>query len=102
MEVILLLQAELDIQKIYNRLEDFQPELGDRFLTRLDRAYAQLQQFPESARIYRSRYRRKLVRGFNYGIFYVVESHRIVVGTVQNLQQDPKRIARELDDLGGK
>jgi plasmid stabilization system protein ParE len=48
--------------------------------------------FPLIGRLYRSRYRRLLIPRYPFGIFYVVESNRIVIHAVLDLRQDPKKI----------
>jgi len=46
-ELVVLHRAEADLQRIYGRLEDFQPGRGEEFLQRADFALARLQQHPE-------------------------------------------------------
>jgi hypothetical protein len=43
-------------------------------------------------RLYRGRYRRLLTPRYPFGIFYVVESNRIVIHAVPDLRQDPEKI----------
>ena len=96
MEIVLLLQADLDIQQAFNYYEDFQTGRGEVFLLHLDAALTLIRQHPEIAPVYGGVYRRLLVRDFPYGVFYQVQSARIIVAAVIDLRQDPERIRRKL------
>jgi plasmid stabilization system protein ParE len=95
-ELILLLQADQDIQTAFNRYEEFQEGRGEVFMRHLDAALSLLRQHPEIAAVYEGRYRRMLIRDFPYGVFYEVQPKRIVVGAVMDLRQDPEAIRRKL------
>jgi len=91
-ELILLLQADHDIQTAFERYEDYQQGRGEVFMRQLDAALTLLRQHPEIAPVYASPYRRMLTREFPYGIFYVAQPTRIVVAAVMDLRQDPQMI----------
>ena len=95
-DLILLLQADHDIQTAFNRYEEFQAGRGEVFLRHLDAALTLLRQHPEVAPAYGGRYRRMLIRDFPYGIFYEVQPMRIVVGAIMDLRQHPVAIRRKL------
>ena len=95
-EVILLLQAELDIQAAFNRQEDFQEGRGELFLSHLDVVLSLLRQHPEIGRIYETPYRRILIRNFPYGVFYQVQPGRIIVAGIMDLRQRPEAIRKKL------
>ena len=95
-ELILLLEADSDIQAAFNRYEDNQEGRGEVFIRHLDAAFALLRQHPEIAPTYAHPYRRMLIRDFPYGIFYQVLPTRIVVSAVMDLRQDPQLIRRKL------
>jgi plasmid stabilization system protein ParE len=95
-DLILLLQADHDIQTAFNRYEEFQAGRGEVFLQHLDAALTLVRQHPEIAQVYGGRYRRLLIRNFPYGIFYEVQPKRIVVGAIMDLRQDPETIRRKL------
>ena len=95
-DLILLLQADHDIQAAFNRYEEFQAGRGEVFMRHMDAALTLLRQHPEMAPVYGDRYRRMLIRDFPYGIFYEVQPKRIVVGAVLDLRQDPETIRRKL------
>jgi plasmid stabilization system protein ParE len=95
-DLILLLQADHDIQTAFNRYEEFQDGRGEVFMRHLDAALTLLRQHPEIAPVYEGRYRRMLIRDFPYGIFYEVQPKRIVVAAIVDLRQDPETIRRKL------
>ena len=62
----------------------------------LDMAFGRLRAFPEIAPLFHESYRRLLVQGFPYGIFYTIEGRRIIVAGVMDLRQDPSVIRQRL------
>ncbi len=88
-ELVVLSRAESELQRIYNRLEDFQSGRGEEFLRRLDLALAHLQQFPEIGPVYFETYRRLLLGQLPFGLFYSVEGNYLIIITAASLQQDP-------------
>jgi len=100
-ELVLLLQAELDIQAAFNCYEDFQEGRGEVFMRHLDAAFTLMRQHPEIAPFYGEAYRRMLIRDFPYGVFYQVQSKRVIVAAVLDLRQDPAAIRRKLFGQGG-
>lgn len=95
-ELILLAQADSDIQNAFNRYEEYQDGRGKVFLFNLDLALGLIRKNPEMAPIYRGPYRRLLVRDFPFGIFYQVQAKRIVVTAVIDLRKNPKELKRKL------
>jgi plasmid stabilization system protein ParE len=94
--LILLLQADLDIQSAFTRYEEYQSGRGQVFIRQLDAALALLRVHPDIAPVYAGPYRRMLIRDFPYGIFYQAQANRIVVAAVIDLRQDPKILRRKL------
>ena len=95
-DLILLLQADLDIQAAFNRYEEYQSGRGTVFMQHLDAALTLLRQHPELAPVYAGSYRRMLIRDFPYGIFYVAQPTRLVIAAIMDLRQDPQAIRRKL------
>ena len=95
-DLVFLFSADADVQTAYNRYEDWQEGRGEVFLRHLDISFAYLRRFPEIAPIFREPYRRLLVGGFPYGIFYSIEGQRIIVAGVLDLRQDPAAIEKRL------
>ena len=95
-EIVFLLSADIDIQKTFEYCENLQEGRGAFFMRNLDVAYAHLRVFPEIAPVFHGSYRRLLVPRFPYGIFYTLESSRIIIASVTYLGQDPEAILRRL------
>lgn len=95
-ELILLLQADFDIQSAFARYEEFQAGRGEVFMRQLDAAITLLRQYPEIAPVYHVPYRRMLLRDFPYGIFYQLQSKRLIVVAILDLRQDPKSLQHRL------
>ena len=95
-DLILLLQADLDIQAAFDRYEDYQPGRGEVFMRQLDAAFTLLRRQPEMAPVYAGSYRRMLIRDFPYGVFYEAQPTRLIVAAVMDLRQDPRTIRRKL------
>lgn len=95
-ELILLLQADVDVQTAFDRYEAYQPGRGEIFLRQLDVALALLRRHPELAPVYAGPYRRMLMRDFPYGIFYSMQPTRVIVAAIMDLRQDPLTSRRKL------
>ena len=95
-DLILLLQADQDIQTAFNRYEDYQPGRGEIFMRRLDAALTLVRVHPEIGPVYAGRYRRMLLRDFPYGIFYEAQPTRVIIGAILDLRQAPQTIQRKL------
>jgi len=98
-ELILLLQADLDIQSAFDRYENYQAGRGEVFIRQLDLAFTLLRQYPEIAPVYAGLYRRMLIRDFPYGIFYQFQPKRLIIAAVMDLRQKPEKIRKQLFGL---
>ena len=96
MELILLQQADVDIQAAFDRHEHYQEGRGEVFMRHLDAAFTLLRRNPEMAPPYAGPYRRMLVRDFPYGIFYSVQPSRLIVVAVMDPRRDPETIRRKV------
>lgn len=96
-DLVILAGAEKDILETYVRYELTEDALGERFSKMLDRSLDQLIRFPESGPVFRREIRRLLVAAFPLGIFYSIESERIIVQAVLDLRQSPEQILRRLE-----
>jgi plasmid stabilization system protein ParE len=96
-ELVFLLVADADIQSAFDFYEECQTGRGEVFMRHLDAAFGRLRTFPEIAPVFHRAYRRLLVRGFPFGVFYALEGQRVIVMGVMDLRQDPKVILRRLD-----
>jgi len=95
-DLILLLQADRDIQSAFQRYENYQAGRGEIFIRQLDFALTLLRQHPEIAPVYAGPYRRMLVRDFPYGIFYQRQSTRLIIVAIVDLRQNPETIRKKL------
>ncbi len=99
-ELVFLFSADVDIQTAFEFCEECQVGRGEVFLRHLNLCFGRLRAFPEIAPVFHGSYRRLLVNGFPFGIFYTIEGQRIVVSCVMDLRQNPKIIRRRLGDPG--
>jgi plasmid stabilization system protein ParE len=95
-ELVFLFSADADIQTAFEFCEACQAGRGEVFMRYLDAAFGRLRIFPEIAPLFHESYRRLLVPGFPYGIFYTIEGRRIIVSGVMDLRQDPNLIRQRL------
>ena len=95
-ELVFLFSADADIQTAYEFYEAYQEGRGEVFMRHLDVAFGRLRTFPEIAPLFYEAYRRLLVHGFPYGVFYTLEGRRIILAGVMDLRQDPEVIRRRL------
>ena len=86
------------IFKAYNWVEEHRRGREQSFLQDVELRLEHLQKFPLIGRLYRGRYRRLLIPRYPFGIFYVVESNRIVVHAVPDLRQDPEKIRERFSE----
>jgi plasmid stabilization system protein ParE len=84
MEVVFLLAAEHRHGKEQSFFHDAESRLE------------QITKFPLSGRLYRGRYRRLLIPRYPFGIFYVVESNRVVIHSIFDLRRSPEKLAERL------
>ena len=78
MELIVLLEAESDIQVAFNRFEEYREGFGLKFLQELELAYQYLTRHPLIGRLYANNRRRFLLPNFPFGIFYAQISSQSV------------------------
>ena len=96
MEVVFLLAAERDLQEAYSWVAEYRHGKEESFLRNVDSRPEHLKAFPLIGRLYRDRYRRLLVPRYPFGIFYVVESNRIVIHSILDLRRSPENIRERL------
>jgi toxin ParE1/3/4 len=95
-EIVFLFSADADIQTAYEFYEACQSGRGEIFMRHLDATFTRLRTFPEIAPLFHQAYRRLLVHGFPYGIFYTIEGRRIIIAGVMDLRQDSNAIRQRL------
>ena len=65
-------------------------------MRQLDVALGYVRNFPEIAPYFLGFYRRYLIAGFPYGIFYTLEGNRVIITAVMDLRQSPEMIRKRL------
>ncbi len=94
--VTFLAGADRDVFEIFARIEARNPEAADTFLQGVADSVRQLGEHPESGSAFVAPFRRLLMRGFPFGIFYSVVGERLFVQAVLDLRQSPEAIRRRL------
>jgi plasmid stabilization system protein ParE len=95
-EVILLLAAEIQAQAIYAWLEEMRPASAGDFEVQFRSAIEQLRRYPESGSMSPFGYRRVMISGFPYGMYYKRNGRRVTISAVADVRQDPAAIRRLL------
>ena len=89
-----------DLAAGFGYYEEQSKGLGEQFLSAVDSSFGAIERYAEMFVRVHGEVRRALVTRFPYGIFYRVESKRVVVLAVLHTARDPKvwprprRIAR--------
>jgi len=81
--------AEIDLQAIYEEVEEFHPGGGDRWMTLLDASLYLPCQFPEMAPTFDPPIRRLLLSSKRHGLFYSLEMRGIILHAFADLRTDP-------------
>jgi plasmid stabilization system protein ParE len=81
--------AQADITDAVRWYEQQDKGLGAEFLRALEACFARIQRSPEAHAPVHPRVRRALLRRFPYGVFYVVEEHRISVIACLHVRRRP-------------
>lgn len=98
-ELVFLFSADADIQSAYEFYERYQSGRGELFMRHLDVIFGRLREFPEMAPLFHESYRRLLVHGYPYGIFYAIEGRRVIIAGIMDLRQEPEIIRQRLRRL---
>lgn len=88
-EVVLLAGAQADLLELYARYT----ESGYQ---RIDKELELIRKMPEIAPVFAGRFRRRVVSGTPFGIFYAVVGSRVIVSAILDLRQDPAVVLRRL------
>ena len=89
--VVWLPEADADLKEGLAWYESIHPDLGARFALAVDAAVDVIARSPLVFQIVHAQIRRVGVRRFPYGLFFKVESHRIVVIACMHGRRNPKR-----------
>ena len=94
--IILLHQAELDIEGAYDWYENQSSGLGQEFLRNVEACLALIKRNPEIYSVVYRNFRRGLVRRFPFAIFYEREANDLVIYAVFHCSQDPVKWKKRL------
>lgn len=96
-ELILLSRTDSDLQEAYNYCEDYRRGGGDEFLHHFDRTIHLILGHPGiGAPTPFKPYRRMIVKGYPFAIFYIEQRDRVLVAAVLDLRQPRWAILRRL------
>jgi plasmid stabilization system protein ParE len=90
-DLIVLDEAEQDIDLAYAWYEQQRPGLGEEFLSRVDACLQSLRRSPQMHTCIYQTFRRALVRKFPYAVFYEYADNTVVVYCVFHTSQDPEK-----------
>lgn len=88
--------AESDLLDIFNREENFSEGAGELFVNQTSELLALLRKQPLLGRCWLGSVRKVNIRRSGTGLFYVIESSRLVVIAVLNLRRSPAAIRAEI------
>ncbi len=95
-ELVILPEAEQDIDEAYAWYEERQEGLGERFLAQVDATLDMLRRQPLMHQVVHEQYRRAVLRRFPYVIFYEAVGDRVTIYSVFHTSQDPAKWRKRL------
>ena len=96
-KILIKQEAELDLQDAYNWYEENSRGLGSEFIRVIDASLSTIQRNPFAYPEVYKKIRRKLIRRFPYGIFYLIESETIYVIACFHVKRDPQQWRKRLN-----
>ena len=92
-EILVLLGAEIDLQECYAKQS---PTRAERLDAEIRAGLHQLATFPYSSRTFEGVFRRYVLKGFPYALFYTVEGNRVMIQAVFDTRLSSAAIRRRL------
>jgi len=90
-ELIVVPEAQQDVDAAYSWYEDRRSGLGEEFLSCVDACIQTISRMPELYAKVHEEYRRALVRRFPYAIFYEYNGGKVIVYSIFHTSMDPKK-----------
>ena len=90
-------EAEYDLEEAYKWYEENSLGLGSEFIRVFDASLSVIQRNPVAYPVVYKKIRRKLMRRFPYGIFYLLESETIYILACFHVKRDPKQWQKRLN-----
>jgi plasmid stabilization system protein ParE len=97
--IILLPQAESDIQSAYQWYEKCESGLGEVLLAAVDAALAAIAKQPDIYPLIVDSLRRNRVQRFPHSVFYTQDDHTVYVVAVFHSSRHPNRLISRLKNL---
>lgn len=99
-KITVLARAEWDLDDWQEHFEaqEFDPDLGEKFLLAFDQGVERIRQFPRGYGKYWRDVRICPLHPFKIGVFYRVVREFVYILRVLDLRRDPRRLRRELGD----
>src|SRR6188474_622952 len=97
-EIVFTERAQRDFDSIITYLsEHWTDEIILRFIFHLENAISRIRKYPDGFPFYDEvRSIRKCSLRPHYGIFYLVEEHRVSILTIFDFRQDPKKLRKRV------
>ncbi|MCG6133899.1 MAG: type II toxin-antitoxin system RelE/ParE family toxin [Nostoc sp. LLA-1] len=95
-KILITPEAELDLEDAYNWYEQQMMGLGSEFIRVVDASFSTIQRNPFAYPIIYEKVRRKLIRKFPYGLFYIIIDERISIIGSFHVKRDPQQWERRL------
>jgi plasmid stabilization system protein ParE len=89
--VVWLPEADADLKEALAWYEGIHPDLGIRFLMAVESTVETIAEHPLHFQVLHKRVRRAGIRRFPYGLFFELESDRILVMACMHGRRNPKR-----------
>lgn len=90
-ELIIVPEAQQDVDEAYGWYEDRRLGLGEEFLSCVDACIQTICRMPELHSKVHEEYRRALVRRFPYAVFYEYTGAKVTVYSIFHTSQDPDK-----------
>ncbi len=94
--LIIVPEAQTDVDKAYVWYEDRRFGLGEEFLGCVDACIQTICRMPDIYPIIHEQYRRALVRRFPYSVFYEYTLQSVIVYSIFHTSQKPEKWFRRL------
>lgn len=78
-----------DIKVAYDWYESQRMGLGEDFLLILEESYAKISRNPNAYQQIHKIVRRKLVRRFPYGIFFILQGSKVIILAIMHTKRNP-------------
>ncbi|GAX34353.1 type II toxin-antitoxin system RelE/ParE family toxin [Nodularia sp. NIES-3585] len=95
-KILITPEAELDLEDAYNWYKQQMIGLGSEFIRVVDASFSTIQRNPFACPIVHEQIRKKLIRKFPYGLFYIIINEIISIIGCFYVKRDPQQWERRL------